>query len=67
MGFLRSPCRKVIIWKIYWPGDEKPSAYRYNWAKLIPEDINMRTWPSRLGESEIQDREIWFESHETWN
>jgi hypothetical protein len=37
-------------------GDEKePSAWGYNRATLFLGDINTRTWPSRLGESQIRD------------
>jgi hypothetical protein len=30
-----------------------PNAQGYNWATLFLEEINMGTWPSRLGESQI--------------
>jgi hypothetical protein len=37
----------------------KPSAWRYNWTTLLLGDINMWTWPSRLGASRIWDNKIW--------
>jgi hypothetical protein len=40
----------LILAKYSSPG--KPSAQMYNWATLFLGDINMGTWPSRLGESQ---------------
>jgi hypothetical protein len=31
----------------------EPSARGYNWATLFLGDINMGTWPSKLGESQM--------------
>jgi hypothetical protein len=33
---------------------KEPSAREYNWATLLPEDINTGTSPSRLGESQMR-------------
>jgi hypothetical protein len=35
------------------------NAWGYNWATLYLGEINTRTWPSRLGESENWDSKIW--------
>jgi hypothetical protein len=32
----------------------EPSARGYNWATLFLGDINMETWPSRFGESQMR-------------
>jgi hypothetical protein len=31
----------------------EPNAQGYNWTTLFLRDTNMRTWPSRLGESHM--------------
>jgi hypothetical protein len=36
------------------PYDKEPSAWRYNWANLFLGDMNMGTWPSRLGKSQMR-------------
>jgi hypothetical protein len=41
-------------------GDEKGTLCRgCNWANLFLGDINMGTWPFRLGESRILDSKMW--------
>jgi hypothetical protein len=35
-----------------------PSARGYNWATLFLGDINTRTWPSRLGESQMRQQNM---------
>jgi hypothetical protein len=36
-----------------------PSAWGYNRATLLLGDINIRAWPSRLGEFRVWDSKIW--------
>jgi hypothetical protein len=41
----------------------EPSAWGYNWVTLFLGAINIGTWCSRLGESQIWDSKIWSEPH----
>jgi hypothetical protein len=51
-----SGCYTPRHWAFQWV---KPNAWGCNWATLFLGDINMRTWPSRLGESRIWDSKMW--------
>jgi hypothetical protein len=37
----------------------RTNAWGYSWGTLILEEINMETWPSKLGESQIRESTIW--------
>jgi hypothetical protein len=43
---------------IYPKKKREPSAQGYNWATLFLGDTNMRTWPSRLGESQMRQQNM---------